>query len=58
MFTAHQEKSFVAGLFKVSIDHTYLLTLSLEKETIVLETSLEKVLNFGSNNLHEPSNRE
>ena len=36
IFTAHQPKSFVAGLFKVSIDHIYLLTLSLEKETIVL----------------------
>ena len=52
------EKSLVAGLFKVPIDNTYLLILSLEKETIVLETSLEKVLNFGSNNLPEPSNGE
>ena len=29
---------------------TYLITLSLEKEIVVLEKSLEKVLNFGSKN--------
>ena len=33
-----------------------LITLSLEKEIIVLEKSLEKVLNFGSKNLYEPWN--
>ena len=33
---------------------TYLITSSLEKEIIVLEKSLEKVLNFGSKNLFEP----
>ena len=31
---------------------TYLITLSLQKEIIVLEKSLEKVLNFGSINTH------
>ena len=33
----------------------YSITLSLEKEIIVLEKSLEKVLNFGSKNLYEPN---
>ena len=33
---------------------TYLMTLSLEKEIIGLEKSVEKVLKFGSKNLHEP----
>ena len=33
---------------------TYLITSSLEKEIIVLEKGLEKVLNFGSKNLYEP----
>ena len=33
---------------------TYLITFNLEKEIIVLEKSLEKVLNFGSKNLYEP----
>ena len=42
--------------FKVSIDHLQmnLTTLSLENEIIVLEKSVEKVLNFGSKNLYEP----
>ena len=30
------------------------MTLSLEKEIIGLEKSVEKVLKFGSKNLHEP----
>ena len=34
---------------------TYLITSSLEKEIIVFEKSLEKVLNFGSKSLYEPS---
>ena len=40
-------------LLKVSID-LILITSSLEKESIVLEKSLEKVLSFGSRNLYEP----
>ena len=34
---------------------SYSITLSLEKEIIVLEKSLEKVWNFGSKNLYEPN---
>ena len=30
------------------------MTLSLEKEIIVLENSLEKAFNFGSRNLYQP----
>ena len=37
-----------------SILITYLITLSLEKYIIVLEKSVEKVLNCGSKNLYEP----
>ena len=33
---------------------TYLIILSLGKKNVVLEKSLEKVLNFGSKNLYEP----
>ena len=33
---------------------TYLMTLSLEKEIIGLEKSVEKVLKFGSRNLRKP----
>ena len=33
---------------------TYLTTLSLEKKIIILEKSLENVLNLGSKNLYEP----
>ena len=33
---------------------TYLTTLNLEKEILILEKSLEKVLTFGSKNLYEP----
>ena len=42
--------------FKVSVDHLQmnLITLSLENEIIVLEKSVEKVLNFGSKNLYKP----
>ena len=35
---------------------TYLTTLNLEKEILILEKSLEKVLTFGSKNLYEPWN--
>ena len=35
---------------------TYLITFNLEKEIIVLQKSLEKVVNFGSKNLYEPWN--
>ena len=38
-------------LFLRSVLIAYLLTSRLEKEIIVLEKSLEKVLNFGSKNL-------
>ena len=33
---------------------TYLITLSPEKEIIVLEKGLQIVLNFGSKNMYEP----
>ena len=33
---------------------TYLIALSLEIEIVVLEKSLEKVLNFGTTSLYEP----
>jgi len=39
-------------LLFLSLLITYLATLSLEKEIIVLEKSLEKFLNFGSKNLY------
>ena len=55
MFAAHHEKSFVPAFFQRSLLTTYLITLSLEIESIVLEKSLEKVLNFGSKNLYKPS---
>ena len=41
--------------FSRSLLISYSITLSLEKEIIVLEKSLEKVLNFGSKNLYEPN---
>ena len=47
------KKALFLRLLKVSIDHI-LITSSQEKESIVLEKSLEKVLSFGSNNLYEP----
>ena len=47
------KKVLFLHLLKVSIDHI-LITLSLEKESIVLEKSLEKVLSFGSKSLYEP----
>ena len=55
MFAAHHQKIFVPWFFKVFIDHLQmnLITLSLEKEIIVLEKSLGKVLNFRSKNLYE-----
>ena len=40
----------------MSLFITYLITLRLEKEIIVLEKSLEKVLNFGSKHLCGPWN--
>ena len=36
------------------ISVSYLITLSLEKEIIVLDKGLYKVLNFGSKNLYGP----
>ena len=56
MFAAHHAKSFVWLRFFMSPFITYLITFNLEKEIIVLEKSLEKVLNFGSKNLYEPWN--
>jgi len=47
------KKALFLRLLKVSIDHI-LITSSLEKESMVLEKSLEKVLSFGSKNLYEP----
>ena len=41
------------AFFLRSVLITFLVTLSLEKEIIVMEKSLEKVLNFGSKNLYE-----
>ena len=52
-FAVHHEKSFVPAVLFKSLFFDYLITLSLEKESIVLEKSLEKVLNFGSKNLYE-----
>ena len=49
MLAAHHERSFVAAFFKVSLDHL-LDNLASEKDIILLEQSLEKVLNFGSKN--------
>ena len=49
------KKSFVLAFLIRSLLITYLKTSSLEKEIIVLKKSLEKVLNFGSKNLYEPS---
>ena len=42
--------------FLRSLMITYLTTLNLEKEILILEKSLEKVLTFGSKNLYEPWN--
>ena len=53
MFALHHKKSFVPAFLR-SLLITYLMTLSLEKEIIVLENSLEKALNFGSRNLYQP----
>ena len=51
-FAAHHERSFVPAFLKVSIDHLF-DNLSLEKEIIVLEKSMEKILNFESKNLYD-----
>ena len=49
----HHEKNLCSCVFlKVSIDHI-LITSSLEKESIVVEKSLEKVLSFGFKNLYK-----
>ena len=49
------KKSFVPAFLIRSLLITYLITSSLEKEIIVFEKSMEKVLNFGSKSLYEPS---
>ena len=43
MFAAHHEKSFVPAFLR-SLMITYLITLSLEKEIIVLEKAWKKSL--------------
>ena len=53
MFAAHHEKKLCSCVSRALLS-TCLITLSLEKEIIVLEKGLEKVLNFGSKNLCEP----
>ena len=45
-------------LSAMSLLFTYFLNLNLEKEIIVLEKSLEKVLNFESENLYQPCIRQ
>ena len=55
LFAAHHEKSFVPAFLIRSLLITYLITSSLENEIIVFEKSLEKVLNFRSKSLYEPS---
>ena len=49
MFAAHHERSFVAAFLR-SLLITYWITLLLKRDIILLEQSLEKVLNFGSKN--------
>ena len=49
------KKSFVPAFLIRSLLITYLITSSLENEIIVFEKSLEKVLNFRSKSLYEPS---
>ena len=49
------KKSFVPAFLIGSLLITYLITSSLENEIIVFEKSLEKVLNFRSKRLYEPS---
>ena len=44
-----ERKSWILR-FSRSLLITFLITLSLEKEIIVLEKCLEKILNFGSKN--------
>ena len=45
MFAVHREKIFVPAFLR-SLMITYLITLSLEKEIIVLEKSPEKIFDF------------
>ena len=49
------KKGYVPAFLIRSLLITYLITSSLEKEIIVYEKSLEKVLNFRSKSLYEPS---
>ena len=56
-FAVHHEKALLLRQFfktVLRLFNAYLIILSLEKEIIVLEKSLEKVLKFGSKNLYEP----
>ena len=46
MFAVHREKKIFVPAFLRSLMITYLITLSLEKEIIVLEKSLEKSPDF------------
>ena len=54
MFAAHYEKKLCSCVFLRSLLITYLVTVSLKKESIILVKSLEKVLNCGSQNPYEP----
>ena len=55
MFAAHHEKKLCSCVsYKVSIDHLF-DNLESGKEIIVFEKGLEKVLNFRSKSLYEPS---
>jgi len=55
MFGMHHKKALFLCCLR-SLLVTYMIILSLEKEVIVLEKNLEKVLNFGYKNLYEPCN--
>ena len=55
MFAARHEKKLCSCVsYKVSIDHLF-DNLESGKEIIVFEKGLEKVLNFRSKSLYEPS---
>ena len=50
----HREKSYVTAFFKVCIDHLFDNLESGKRNYCFGKKSLEKVLNFGLQNLHEP----
>ena len=53
-FEAHHGENLCFLSFLMSPLITYLIILCLEKEIIILEKSLQEVLNFGCKNLYEP----